>query len=75
MADAPSGGGPAEDAFFIIGILIVLFVIWIARGGYNAQNLRGIFLAPPPPLGTGNSYGPQLQTASTTNQQTTTQHY
>lgn len=71
MADEKKGGGPAQDALFIIGLLVILIIAWFVTGGPERADLKGIFLAPPTPLGTGESYGPQVGEeapwASTTN--------
>lgn len=74
MADEKKSGGPAQDAFFIIGGVVILVVVWFASGGPERADLKGIFLAPPAPLGTGESYGPQVGqpapwSPTTTNQQ------
>ncbi len=60
MADEPKGPGPVEDLLFIIGVLVVLVVIWFATGGPKRADLRGIFLHPPAPVGTGGAYGPTI---------------
>ena len=58
---------PYEMVWFVGGILAVLIALWWVQGGPERADLRGIFLAPPPPLGTGEAYGPQIGT--TTNDQ------
>lgn len=61
MADEkPPSGSPAQDAFFLFGILAVLIAAWYATGGPSRADLRGIFLAPPTPLGSGDAYGPNI---------------
>lgn len=60
MADKEEGHDPMQEVWFIVGLLVVLLVLWYAQGGPKRADLRGIFLAPPPPLGSGQSYGPQL---------------
>ena len=61
MADEKkSGGGPVELALFLFGGLAVLVVLWFVNGGPERADLKGKFLAPPAPLGTGESYGPQI---------------
>ncbi len=57
MADEEKGGSPWEMYFLVAGILVVLFIIWIARGGPKATN-GGALLNAPPPLGNGQSYTP-----------------
>lgn len=51
---------PINDAYFIFGVLAILIVVWFAAGGPEKADLRGLFLAPPPPLGSGEGYGPQI---------------
>lgn len=51
---------PMSDVFFVVGALGVLIVLWFATGGPERADLRGIFLAPPAPLDTGEAYGPQV---------------
>lgn len=54
------GGGPMELALLLFGGLAVLIVLWFANGGPERADLKGIFLAPPPPLDSGEGYGPQV---------------
>jgi len=65
MADETPKGNPVEDALWFIGILAVLVVLWYVAGGPGKADLGGLFLAPPAPLGTGESYGPQFATSTT----------
>jgi len=69
MADEPKGPTPTEDALWFLGILAVLVVLWYFAGGPGKADLRGLFLAPPQPLGNGEAYGPQIDSnnATTTN--------
>lgn len=54
--------------FFFLGILATLLVLWYMTGDRSPSDLRGIFLKPPPPVGTGDSYGPTIPNpASSTN--------
>lgn len=46
--------------FFVVGLLGVLVILWFYNGGPERADLRGIFLAPPPPIDSGDAYGPQL---------------
>ena len=69
MADEPKPGNPWEIALFVGGILVVLVVLWYHNGGQGKADLRGLFLAPPAPLGSGDAYGPQLKAATNTNRQ------
>ncbi len=67
MADEkPSGGGPLEDAIFILGLIGVLIVMWFATGGPSRADLKGIFLHPPRPIDQGGAYGPMPKIGSTT---------
>lgn len=70
MAEAPKPPSAAEDAFYVIGLLIILVILWFFAGGPGKADLRGLFLAPPPPLDSGNAYGPQIGTTSQAAQQT-----
>lgn len=59
MADEKSPGPTAtEDALWFFGVFAVLVVLWYLAGGPGKADLRGIFLAPPTPLGSGDAYGP-----------------
>ncbi len=42
-----------------IGALALLIGLWYQNGGPERADLRGIFLAPPSPVGSGDAYGPQ----------------
>ena len=65
MADEPTKGNPEEDALWFFGILAILVVLWYFAGGPGKADLRGLFLAPPQPLGSGEAYGPQLGATTT----------
>ncbi len=60
MADDKGGESPYELVWFVVGILAILIALWWMNGGPEKTDLRGIFLAPPPPVGTGDAYGPQV---------------
>lgn len=60
MADEPKGPTATEDAFWFFGVLAILVVLWYFAGGPGKADLRGLFLAPPQPLGSGEAYGPQF---------------
>jgi hypothetical protein len=64
MADEPAGPGPLADLFFILAVIVVLALVWIAQGAKYAD-LRGAFIHPPEPVGTGGAYGPQFGQPST----------
>jgi hypothetical protein len=47
-----------------------LVLLWYFAGGPGKADLRGLFLAPPTPLGTGEAYGPTFgDETPTTSQQ------
>lgn len=65
MADEKAGKDDAHktamgDVFFVLGLLGVLIALWFFSGGPERASLKGLFLAPPAPLGSGESYGPQF---------------
>lgn len=63
MADAPQES-PYAIVWWLGGILGALILLWWVQGGPEKADLRGIFLAPPPPLGSGDAYGPQVGTTT-----------
>jgi hypothetical protein len=66
MADA-HGGDPNGDmgmVAFVLGGFAVLVVLWFMAGGPGKADLRGLFLSPLPPLGSGDAYGPTLNSTS-----------
>lgn len=66
---------PLSMVFFIVGGLAILITFWYLNGGAQYADLRGIFLAPPAPLGSGDAYGPQIGSSTpTTTQQTAPQY-
>lgn len=46
--------------WMLLAALGLLIFFWFMSGGYENADLRGIFLAPPAPLGPGDAYGPQI---------------
>jgi hypothetical protein len=54
--------------------MAALIILWFLSGAYKNADLRGIFLAPPAPVGPGGAYGPQIgqpnQNYTDPNQQT-----
>lgn len=58
MADEPKGSTPTDDALWFFGVLAILVVLWYFAGGPGKADLRGLFLAPPEPVGSGEAYGP-----------------
>lgn len=70
MADDKGGGeSPFEILWWFGGLLGALIFLWWWQGGAERADLRGIFLAPPPPIGSGDAYGPQFGTPTTTNEE------
>lgn len=55
-----SGQTAGQAALSVLGMIAILIILWFANGGAQRADLRGIFLAPPAPLGPGDAYGPQL---------------
>ena len=49
-----------QAALSVLGIIALLVILWFANGGPQKADLRGLFIAPPAPVGPGNAYGPQL---------------
>ena len=66
MADEPKKGSAMDDVWWFLGAMAILIVLWYFAGGPGKTDLRGIFLSPPAPLGTGEAYGPQFGEDSTT---------
>lgn len=58
MADDEGGGGGNRDILFLLFVFGVLLFAWFTTGAYKNADLRGIFLAPPAPIGSGEAYGP-----------------
>jgi hypothetical protein len=49
--------------FGFIFIVVVLWFLWVLSGGpAKFDPNSGKYIAPPAPLGTGETYGPTLQT-------------
>jgi hypothetical protein len=68
MADA-GGNGDMEMVAFVLGGFAILVVLWFMTGGPAKTDLRGLFLNPLAPVGTGDAYGPQVKVPTTTKQQ------
>ena len=73
MADEPETS-PFQLFWMVLGFMAILIGLWFASGAYKKADLRGIFLAPPAPLGPGNAYGPQIGQPSTISQQATSSY-
>lgn len=58
--DEKPSGGPLSDLMLVVLGLVALIILWYANGGPQKADLRGIFLQPPAPLGTGEAYGPNF---------------
>lgn len=54
------GQTAGQAALSILGIIAILVILWFANGGPERADLRGLFIAPPPPMGPGGAYGPQI---------------
>lgn len=59
MAEEPKGS-PLQLLYMVLGAMGILIFLWFASGAYKNADLKGIFLAPPAPLGPGGGYGPQI---------------
>ena len=62
MADKEEGRNVMNDVWFVLGGLAILVILWFFAGGPGKADLRGLFLAPPAPLDSGEAYGPQVGT-------------
>ncbi len=59
MADEKKpSGGPMDMVWWVLGMLAILIFFWFYTGAYKNADLKGIFLAPPAPVGPGGSYNP-----------------
>lgn len=65
MADEkkPSGGFFSDMGLVVVGFVLLL-ILWFANGGPGKADLRGIFIHPLQPLGSGSAYGPQFATST-----------
>lgn len=48
------------DVYYFLAIFAVLVAAWWVAGGPNMADLRGMFMNPLPPVGTGDAYGPTI---------------
>lgn len=60
MADEKKEGSVTKDALLFLAFFAILVVLWYFAGGPGKADLKGLFLAPPAPLGSGEAYGPTL---------------
>jgi hypothetical protein len=60
MADKPEAGDPMKMLWLVVATVGVLAFLWFASGAYKNADIGGLFVAPPPPVGPGGSYGPQI---------------
>lgn len=62
MADEHSDSSKEiiETVLTIGGIILFLAILWWYNGGLTRESVRGLFLKPPPPVGTGEVYGPEI---------------
>ena len=58
MADKEEKGDPMNELYLFLGFMAVLVALWYFAGGPGKADLKGLFLSPPAPLGTGEAYGP-----------------
>ncbi len=54
-----------NDVYMFLGFMAVLIALWYLAGGPGKADLKGLFLAPPAPLGNGQAYGPPFGTDAT----------
>ncbi len=58
-----AAGEAASDLKWLLIVLALLGVAWLATGGrYNPEATSGVFINPPAPLGDGAGYGPKFGT-------------
>ena len=60
MADEKEKSDPMKMLWLVLGVMSIIVVLWFASGAYKNADLKGMFLAPPAPLGPGGAYGPQV---------------
>ena len=52
------GGGLLEEFGLFIGGFLLLVALWWMQGGHSFG--KGLFIAPPSPIGNGQVFGPTL---------------
>lgn len=60
MADDAPKHDAMNDVYMFLGFMAILVALWYFAGGPGKADLKGLFLAPPAPLGNGEAYGPTL---------------
>lgn len=60
--DKKEGMSAGTEALLFVAGLAALAALWWWSGGPGRADLRGIFLQPPAPVGSGDAYGPGLGT-------------
>ena len=58
MAEEKDTQNPMTMVYFVGAIVVILVFLWYMSDGPSRADLRGIFLSPPEPLGTGEAHGP-----------------
>ncbi len=53
-------GDPMKMLWLVLGTIGVIAFFWVASGAYKNADVGGLFVSPPPPVGPGGSYGPQI---------------
>jgi hypothetical protein len=59
MPEKPAGS-PWETVWFIGTLIFAIALVWYFNNGASRSSLNGIFIHPPAPVGSGESYGPTL---------------
>jgi len=58
--DDKKSGDPMNELYLFLGFMAILVALWYFAGGPGKADLKGLFLSPPAPLGTGEAYGPMF---------------
>lgn len=64
MAEEKKEHDAIKDFWMVLIAFAALVALWFYMGGANFADLRGIFLSPPQPVGSGEAYGPQYDTST-----------
>ncbi len=54
------GHDPIKDLYFFLILFAALVGVWWYMGGPQKADLRGLFINPLPPVGSGDAYGPRF---------------